>query len=94
MDKKWLKTALSVLYPVKFRFPETQGFIDSTLTEECEKERMTANEVIFCKFESKKNSLDKHFCFRFGTKVLIFFAYRSGKVWQIIKRQSVYQKKR
>ena len=54
MDKKWLKVALSVLNAVKVRFPETQEFIDSTLKEECEKERMTADEVIFYKFKSKK----------------------------------------
>ena len=50
MDKKRLKIALTV----KSRFPETQEFIDSTLKEECEKERMTADEVIFYKFKSKK----------------------------------------
>ena len=54
MDKKWLKIALSVLDTVRNRFPETNEFIDSTLKEECEKERMTADEVIFCKFKSKK----------------------------------------
>ena len=36
------------------RFPETNEFIDSTLKEECEKERITADEVIFYKFKSKK----------------------------------------
>ena len=54
MDKKRLKIALSVLDAVRGRFPETQEFIDSTLKEECEKERMTADEVIFYKFKSKK----------------------------------------
>ena len=43
--------------------------------EECEKKRMAADEVIF--FASKlakikKNCLDKHFCFRFRTIVIIF----------------------
>ena len=56
----------------KSRFPETQEFIDSTLKEECEKETMTADEVIFYKFKSKIISLDKHFCFRFGTIVVVF----------------------
>ena len=42
MDKKRLKIALSVLDAVRVRFPETQEFIDSTLKEECEKEKMTA----------------------------------------------------
>ena len=48
MDKKWLKIALSVLDAVRSTFPETNGFIDSTLKEECEKERMIVDEVIFC----------------------------------------------
>ena len=54
MDKKRLKIALSVLDAVKVRFPEAQEFIDSTLNEECEKERMAADEVIFYKLKSKK----------------------------------------
>ena len=47
MDKKRLKIALAVLNAVKSRFPETQGFIDSTLREECEREKMAADEVSF-----------------------------------------------
>ena len=39
---------------VRNRFPETQEFIDSTLKEECEKQGMTADDVIFYKFKSKK----------------------------------------
>ena len=54
MDKKRVKIVLAVLDTVKSKFPETQEFIDSTLKEECEKERMTAGEVIFYKFKSKK----------------------------------------
>ena len=54
MDEKRLKVALSVLDAVRSRFPETNEFIDSTLKEECEKERITADEVIFYKFKSKK----------------------------------------
>ena len=54
MDKKRLKIALAVLDAIKSRFPETEEFIDSTLKEECEKERITADEVIFHKFKSKK----------------------------------------
>ena len=52
MDKKQLKIALAVLDVVINKFPETQKFIDSTLKEECEKESMTADEVIFYKFKS------------------------------------------
>ena len=47
MDKKRIKIALAVLDAVKSRFLETQEFIENTLREECEKEKMTADEVIF-----------------------------------------------
>ena len=47
MDKKQLKIALAVLDAVRSTFPETNKFIDSTLKEECEKEKMNADEVIF-----------------------------------------------
>ena len=56
MDKKQLKIALSVLNAVKVKFPETQDFIDSTLKEECEKERMTEDEVIFTSLKAKNYS--------------------------------------
>ena len=46
MGKKWLKIALSVLAAVRNRFPETNEFIDSALKEECEKQRITEDEVI------------------------------------------------
>ena len=65
MDKKRLKVALTVFNAVRSTFPETNEFIDSTLKEECEREKITADEVIFYKFKSKKFRLDKHFCFRF-----------------------------
>ena len=47
MDKIRLKVALAVLNAVRSTFPETNEFIDSTLKEEFEIERMTAEEVIF-----------------------------------------------
>ena len=47
MDKKRLKVALIVLDAVKSRFPDTQEFIENTLRKECEKEKMTADEVTF-----------------------------------------------
>ena len=46
MNKTRPKIASAILDAVKSRFPETQEFIDSTL-EECEKKKMTADEVIF-----------------------------------------------
>ena len=71
MDKKRLKIALAVLHAVRNRFPEAQEFITSTLKRECEKERMTIDEVIFFILNLQKNSLNKH-CFRFDTMVIIF----------------------
>ena len=54
MDKKRLKVALVVLDPVKSIFPETQKVIENTLQEECEKEKMTADEVnFFASLEAK-----------------------------------------
>ena len=47
IDKKRLNVALAVFDAVKSRFPETNEFIDDTLREECEKEKITADEVIF-----------------------------------------------
>ena len=46
IDRKRLKIALSALNAVRNRFPETNEFIDSTLKEECEKEKITEDEVI------------------------------------------------
>ena len=62
---------------VRSTFSETNEFIDSTSKKECEKETMTADEVIsfaskLSKKKKKKISLDKHFCFRFGTIGIIF----------------------
>ena len=54
MDKKGLKDALVVLDAVKSKFSETNKFNDDTLKEECEKQKITADEVIFYKFRSKE----------------------------------------
>ena len=43
MEKKRLKIALAA----KSIFPETQEFIENTLREECEKEKMIADERFF-----------------------------------------------
>ena len=53
MDKKRVKIVLTVLNAVRSTFPETQEFINSTLERECEKERMTADEVIFTSLRAK-----------------------------------------
>ena len=38
-----MKVALVVLGAVRSTFPETNEFIDNTLKEECEKEKITAD---------------------------------------------------
>ena len=48
MDKKRLKIALAVFDIVRGKFPENQEFIDSTLKDKREKEKMSPDEVIFC----------------------------------------------
>ena len=47
MDKKRLKVAVVVLNAVKTKYPETKKFIDNTMEEECQKEKISAEEVIF-----------------------------------------------
>ena len=41
MDKKRLRVALTALYP------ETKQFIDNTIEDECQKEKISADEIIF-----------------------------------------------
>ena len=64
--KKRLNVALAVFDAVKSRFPETNEFIDDTLKEECEKEKITADEAIFLQIKSKKVSWKKKFYFKFA----------------------------
>ena len=49
-----MKVVLVVLDAVKSKFPKTKEFIDDTLKDECEKEKITADEIIFYKFRSKE----------------------------------------
>ena len=72
MAQKRLKVALVVLDAVKSTFPETKEFIDDTLKEECEKEKTTADEVIFFTSLEAKNQLGKTFLFQICTTVIIF----------------------
>ena len=47
MDKKRLRVTLAVLEAVENRFPETKKFTDNTAEDECPKEKISADEVIF-----------------------------------------------
>ena len=63
MDKKRLKVALTVLDAVKTKYLETKQFIDNNMEDECQKEKISADEVIsFTTLGAQKNS-EKHFLF-------------------------------
>ena len=47
MDKKRLRISLKVLEVVKERFQDTKNFIDNMMEEQCQKEKIYAEEVIF-----------------------------------------------
>ena len=47
MDKKRLRISLKVLEEVKERFPDTKNFIDDMIDEQCQKEKISVEEVIF-----------------------------------------------
>ena len=63
MDKKQLRVALKVLGNVKVKFRDTKQFIYDTMEEECQKEKMSADEVIFYKLRSKELAQKNIFCF-------------------------------
>ena len=46
-DKKRLKITLKVLNDVKQEYPETKKYIEDRLEEECLKENISVDEVIF-----------------------------------------------
>ena len=54
MDKKRLRVALKVLQEVTIKFPNTKQFIDDTVEEGYQKEKITTDEVIFNKSRSKE----------------------------------------
>ena len=93
MDKKRFKIALFVLEAVKSRFPDTKEYIENTLREECEREKITADEVIFYKFRSKKLAWINIFVLDLYYSDY-FFVYRCGKVWQVVRRLNAHQKKK
>ena len=54
MDKKTLRISLKVLEAVKECFSDTKNFIDNMMEEQCQKEKISVEEVIFYKSKSKK----------------------------------------
>ena len=61
MDKQRLRVALKVLEEVKVKFPNTKQLIDDTMKEECQKEKITADEVCFFYKSRTKSYLRKTF---------------------------------
>ena len=55
MDKKRLRVALKVLGRVKEEFPETKIFIENLIDEECQKEKISADEIIYFRSLEAKN---------------------------------------
>ena len=47
MDKKRLKITLKVLNDVKEEYPATKKYIEDRLEEDCSKENISVDEVIF-----------------------------------------------
>ena len=53
MNKKRLKVALAILDAVKGKFPETKKFIDDTMEDECQKEKISVEVIFFTSLEAK-----------------------------------------
>ena len=47
MGKRRLRVALEVLDAVRNQFPDTKQFIEDLIDEECQKEKVSVDEVIF-----------------------------------------------
>ena len=47
MDKRWMRVALKVLELAKTQFPNTKQFMEDLMDEECLKEKISVDEVIF-----------------------------------------------
>ena len=61
MDKKRLEVALMVLNAVKGKFPETKTFINDTMVDECQKEKISIEEVILFISLKAKSKVRKTF---------------------------------
>ena len=47
MGKRRLRVALKVLDAVRNQFPDTKQFIEDLIDEECQKEKISVDEVVF-----------------------------------------------
>ena len=48
---------------MKEHFPDTKNFIEDMVDEQCRKEKISVEEVIFLQAYKQKVSLEKHFLF-------------------------------
>ena len=55
MDKKRLRINLKVLEAVKENFPYTKNFIDEMIEEQCQKEKISVEKVIFLLVKKAKS---------------------------------------
>ena len=69
MDKKRLRVALTVLEAIKNEYPETKKFIENLMDEECQKEKISADEVIFF-YKSRSKELAQKNIFYFVVSML------------------------
>ena len=58
-----------MLDAVKIKFPETKMFIDDTMEDECQKEKTSAEEVIFF-YKSRSKELAQKNIFYFAVSML------------------------
>ena len=63
MGKRRLRVDLKVLDTVKNQFPNTKQFIEDLIDEECQKERISSDEVTFLQVWKQRVSSEKHFLF-------------------------------
>ena len=56
MDKRRLRIAVKVLDEVKVQFPETKKFISERIEQECSKENIPVEELIFLFTSQEVNS--------------------------------------
>ena len=69
MDKRRLRVALKVLGTVKTQFPDTKQFIEDSIDQECLKENISADEVIFF-YKSRSKELAQKNIFYFVVSML------------------------
>ena len=71
MNKKRVKVALEVLDAVKTRYLDIKQFTDNTMETKCQKEKISANELIFLQAQEQTVGSEKNFCINFVLKDIV-----------------------